>query len=622
MQLNNPIFDSIVIGAGHAGIEAAAALSRLGKSVLFITGDKSQIATLPCNPSIGGPAKGVLVREIDALGGLMAKVADSATIQMRRLNSSKGPGVWALRAQIDKEIYPKNMFKELKKLKNIVFLHEYATELLIENQTVIGAVTESNTKYFAKTVVLTTGTYLASRILIGSETYQTGPDGKRTTFGISESLRKAGFEIVRLKTGTPPRIDSNSIDFTELAKQDENNPELRFSYYSKTKHKANLNLHTLHTTMNTKETILANLKYSPLYSGVIEGRGPRYCPSIEDKIVRFKEKDIHQVFVEPESIKNNLTYLQGLSTSLPRFVQRKLVLSLPGFEAGKIIRYGYAIEYDAINPFQLYLSLETKMLKNLFTAGQINGTSGYEEAACQGLIAGTNAAAKIDNIEPLILKRNEAYTGVLIDDIVTKGADEPYRMLTSRAEYRLLLRDDNADFRLSEIAYNRGLIDTETYQKYLLKKGLVKRLTDILTNTKITPTKTVLSHLSKYNVSLYESISLANLLKRPEVNLKVLNHYIKEKFPEDVTLAAEIQIKYEGYILKEIKTAEKFKFLENFKIPADIDYHQVANLAFECREKLEKVRPKTLGQASRILGVNPSDIQILSIYIQKSKVKR
>ncbi len=439
MQLNKPIYDSIVIGAGHAGIEAAAALSRLGKSVLFITGDKTQIATLPCNPSIGGPAKGVLVREIDALGGLMAKVADSSTIQMRRLNSSKGPGVWALRAQIDKEIYPKNMLKELKKLKNIVFLHKYATELIFENKQVIGAVVENKEKYFAKTVVLTTGTYLSSRILIGSEVYQTGPDGKRTTKGISLSLQNAGFEIVRLKTGTPPRINAETIDFARLDEQDENNPELRFSYYTKARHRANLKLHTLHTTLNTKETILANLKFSPIYEGVIEGRGPRYCPSIEDKIVRFKEKDVHQIFVEPESIKNNLTYLQGLSTSLPRFVQRKLVGSLPGFETSKIIRYGYAIEYDAINPFQLSLSLETKVVKNLFTAGQINGTSGYEEAACQGLIAGANAAAKIDEKEPLILKRNEAYTGVLIDDITTKGADEPYRMLTSRAEYRLTL---------------------------------------------------------------------------------------------------------------------------------------------------------------------------------------
>lgn len=622
MQLNKPIYDSIVIGAGHAGIEAAAALSRLGKSVLFITGDKTQIATLPCNPSIGGPAKGVLVREIDALGGLMAKVADSSTIQMRRLNSSKGPGVWALRAQIDKEIYPKNMLKELKKLKNIVFLHKYATELIVENKQVIGAVVENKEKYFAKTVVLTTGTYLSSRILIGSEVYQTGPDGKRTTKGISLSLQNAGFEIVRLKTGTPPRINAETIDFAKLDEQDENNPELMFSYYTKARHRANLKLHTLHTTLNTKETILANLKFSPIYAGVIEGRGPRYCPSIEDKIVRFKEKDAHQIFVEPESIKNNLTYLQGLSTSLPRFVQRKLVSSLPGFETSKIIRYGYAIEYDAINPFQLSLSLETKVVKNLFTAGQINGTSGYEEAACQGLIAGANAAAKIDEKEPLILKRNEAYTGVLIDDITTKGTDEPYRMLTSRAEYRLILRDDNADFRLSEIAYARGLIDEKTYLKYLEKKSLVERLTSILSETKITPTKSVLKHLSNFGITFYESITLANLLKRPEVNLEILKPYIKEKFPKEVCLAAEIQIKYEGYILKEIKAAEKFKFLENFKIPDGIDFQKVANLAFECREKLEKIRPKTLGQASRILGVNPSDIQILSIYIQKNKEKK
>lgn len=612
-------YQAIVIGAGHAGCEAAHALAKLGKITLLITGHKEQIATLPCNPSIGGPAKGVLVREIDALGGLMAKIADQSILQIKMLNSSKGPAVWALRAQIDKINYPRLMHEELLNTANLTLEYQYAKDIIVKDGEVSAVVLEDGKTIETDVLVITTGTYLRSKILIGQENISMGPDGSKTTYGVSDALKREGFEIIRLKTGTPPRIKASSIDYYTMQRQPGDGMFYKFSYYHKLdKYLDNRDCFLLHTSLDTKQVILDDLKYSPIYSGVIKGTGPRYCPSIEDKIVRFREKDIHQIFVEPETNEEDLIYLQGVSTSLPRFTQRKIIKTLRGFKEAKIKRYGYAIEYDAINPIQLYPSLETKLVKNLFTAGQINGTSGYEEAACQGLMAGINASLRLDNKEPFILKRDEAYIGVLIDDLVTKGTKEPYRMLTSRAEYRLLLRDDNADLRLSEYGHNLGLLSNEFYQIFIDKKENIYTLIEKLKEIKITPTKEILEFLESINtVKIYESIKLYDLLKRPEVSLSMLKQFLDKEYKEEVLQEVDILVKYQGYIEKELKEVERYKRLEYKKIPQNLDYDLIQNLSEEAKEKLKRIRPLTIGQASRILGVNPTDISILTIYLER-----
>lgn len=617
--MNNIKYNAIVVGAGHAGCEAAYALAKLGKKTLLITGHKEQIATLPCNPSIGGPAKGVLVREIDALGGIMAKIADQSILQIKMLNSSKGPAVWALRAQIDKRNYPRLMHEELKNTSNLDLEYQYAKDFIVKDGKIKSVILENGQEIETDVLVLTTGTYLRSKILIGQENIEMGPDGSKTTFGISDALKRNGFEIVRLKTGTPPRIKASSIEYHTMQRQPGDGMFYKFSYYHKLdKYLDNRDCFLLHTSLDTKEVILQDLKYSPIYSGVIKGTGPRYCPSIEDKIVRFKEKDIHQIFVEPETNEEDLIYLQGVSTSLPRFTQRKIIKTLRGFQESKIKRYGYAIEYDAINPIQLYPSLETKIIENLFTAGQINGTSGYEEAACQGLMAGINASLKLDKKEPFILKRDEAYIGVLIDDLVTKGTKEPYRMLTSRAEYRLLLRDDNADLRLSEYGYNLGLLSNDFYNIFKNKKENIDFLIEKLKEIKITPTKEIIEFLENINTAqIYESIKLYDLLKRPEVSIFSLKQFLDKDYQDDVLQEVEILIKYKGYIEKELKEVERYKRLEYKKIPQDLDYDAILNLSEEAKEKLKKIRPLTIGQASRILGVNPTDISILTIYLER-----
>ena len=617
-------YDIIVVGGGHAGCEAAYASANIGKSTLLITSSKNNIATLPCNPSIGGSAKGIIVREIDALGGIMGRIADKTALQIKMLNSSKGPAVRSLRAQVDKVTYPQEMLKTLENQKNLTILESTVEDLIIKNNEVSGVITEDNKEIYSKKVILTTGTYLKADILIGSERTRSGPNGQKPSLHLSDKLKSYGFDILRLKTGTPQRIDKKSIDFSKT--KEESGDPICYSFNTEEKNiydtEKQIPCHLIYTTPETHKIILDNLNKSAMYGGRndIEGVGPRYCPSIEDKIVRFSDKERHQLFIEPESIYYDDMYLQGFSTSMPRDVQEKMVHSLPGLENAIINKYAYAIEYDAIYPTQITRSLETKVIKNLYTAGQINGTSGYEEAAGQGLIAGINAALSIDNKEPLILKRNEAYIGVLIDDLVTKGTIEPYRMLTSRAEYRLLLRHDNADIRLTDYGYQVGLIKEKRYEKFINKKADINNFSNYLKENKLYPTKNTNNLLISLNSSsIKDSISLYDLLKRTEINIKLLQekNIIKEIYDEEVLEQVEINIKYAGYINKITKEAEKMLKYEEKQIPKDLDYTKVPNLASEARQKLQKINPTTIGQALRISGVNPSDISILLIYLRK-----
>lgn len=617
-------YEIIVVGAGHAGCEAALASARIGHKTLLITGSYNNIATLPCNPSIGGSAKGIIVREIDALGGEMGINADKTLLQMKMLNSSKGPAVRSLRAQIDKVTYPKEMTKTLENTPNLDIKIALVEDLIVQDNKVKGVILDSNTKIESDIVILTTGTYLKSDILIGSTRTRSGPHGEKPSMHLSDKLKEYGFEILRLKTGTPPRIKKDTIDFTQTSLEEGDKTPYTFSHDIKPLYDINNQepCHLIYTTPKTHEIILNNLTKSSMYGGLndITGVGPRYCPSIEDKLVKFKDKPRHQLFLEPESIYYDDIYLQGFSTSMPKEIQEQMVHSLPGLEKAEILKYAYAIEYDAIYPTQIKSSLETKVLENLFTAGQINGTSGYEEAAAQGLIAGINASLKLENKKPLVLKRSEAYIGVLIDDLVTKGTTEPYRMLTSRAEYRLLLRDDNSDIRLREYGYQVGLIDEERQNKFLKKLELIDELSNYLKQTNINPTKETNEKMLKLNTPLLkDGISAYNLLKRNEITINSLQELklIDIDYPKEVIEQVEISIKYEGYISKVKREAAKMLKNEEKEIPKNINYDNIPNLATEARQKLKKVNPTSIGQALRISGVNPADISILLVYLRK-----
>lgn len=615
-------YDIIVVGGGHAGCEASLSSARLHNKTLLVTGNIKNIADMPCNPSIGGPAKGIIVREIDALGGEMANNIDHSCLQVKMLNTKKGPAVRALRAQGDKITYPKAMLETMKNQENLEIKESLVEDLIVEDNKVKGVVLENGEKIYAKAVVLTTGTYLKAVILRGAKKTVSGPHGERPSKFLSDKLREYGFTIQRLKTGTPQRIDKNSIDYSKTSLEPGDSVPHTFSFDNTPLYKVEdqVSCHLIYTTKETHKIIMDNLEKSSMYGGYVEGIGPRYCPSIEDKVVRFKDKERHQLFLEPESLYYDDIYIQGFSTSMPEEIQDLMVHSLPGLEHAKILKYAYAIEYDAIDPLQLKQSLETKVLENLFTAGQINGTSGYEEAAGQGLIAGINASRKIHNQEPLILKRNEAYIGVLIDDLVTKGTKEPYRMLTSRAEYRLLLRHDNADLRLREYGHEIGLITEERYQKFLEKKTQIQELINLLKENKITPTKDTNEYLTSINsTKLLDGITLYELLKRPEITFTNIKHFVDINYSDEVVEQVEIMDKYEGYIVKANREAEKMLDLEKLKIPEDINYDNVHNLASEARQKLTQVRPTTIAQASRISGVNPADISILMVYLKKEK---
>ena len=615
-------YEIIVVGGGHAGCEASLASARMGHNTLLITGNIKNIADMPCNPSIGGSAKGIVVREIDALGGEMGRNADKSLLQIKMLNSAKGPAVRALRAQADKITYPKNMLKTLTSTNNLTIKEALVEDLIIEENKVKGIVLSNGEKIFSECVILTTGTYLKSDILVGDTRTRQGPHGEKPSNHLSDKLKEYGFNIIRLKTGTPQRIEKSSIDFSKTKVEYGDDKYWTFSfdnkiYYDKDKQ---VPCHLIYTQPLTHKIIKENLTKSSMYGGLkdIKGIGPRYCPSIEDKIVRFSTKDKHQLFLEPESLYYDDIYIQGFSTSMPKNIQDEMVHSLPGLEHAIINKYAYAIEYDAIDSKQLTLSLETKVIKNLFTAGQINGTSGYEEAACQGLMAGINAALKLEKREPLILKRNEAYIGVLIDDLVTKGIIDPYRLLTSRAEYRLLLRHDNADTRLRKYGHDAGLVSDESYEKFLLKQKKIEQLTEMLKNIKLTPKKEDLEFLRNNNSpDIKDSITLYNLLKRPEITILNLQKYIALEFSDEVMEQVEINVKYEGYIKKEIEEAKKMLDLDNKKIPDDIDYNKIHNLASEAKQKLNQIRPTSIGQALRISGVNPVDVSLIMVYIKK-----
>ena len=614
-------FDVIVVGGGHAGIEAALAVANMGYKSCLITLDISNIGQTPCNPSIGGPAKGVVVREIDALGGQMGITADNTHIQMKMLNTAKGPGVQCLRAQIDKLEYPTYMQNVLKNNKNVTLVETMVKNLIIEDGKCLGVIDENGNKITSKMTILTTGTYLQSTILVGHETKQEGPFGQRSAVGLSQQLEELGFNLFRLKTGTPARIKSSSIDYSKAEIQLGTDANIAFSYSTNkfVPIEKQFPCYLIHTTQETKQIIQDNLLESAMYSGNVKGTGPRYCPSIEDKIVRFSDKERHQLFLEPESAHNDSVYIQGFSTSMPIHIQEKMVRSLPGLEKAEFICYAYAIEYDAIYPTQLKLSLETKLISNLFTAGQINGTSGYEEAAGQGLIAGINAVLKIQNKDPLILKRNESYIGLMIDDLVTKGTNEPYRLLTSRSEYRLLLRHDNADIRLRKYGYDVGLLPKETYNKFVKKLEDINSLTSYLLANKVGRNEDLLNYIKEkgYN-DIVIGMNLNDLIKRPNILLSEIITYldINNKYDESVILEVEIQIKYEGYLKKQEKEAKEQNRLEQHKIPSNINYDDIAHLALEARQKLKEIRPETIGQASRISGVNPADISVLMVYLK------
>ncbi len=614
------MYDIIVVGGGHAGCEAAHIAGVMGKKTLLLTMNKKNIADMPCNPSIGGTAKGIIVREIDALGGLMGIVADLSHFQMKMLNNSKGPAVRSLRCQADKRVYPKKMLEFLNNTPNLTIKEGLVEDLIIEDNVIKGVILADGKKIESECVILTTGTYLKANILVGSQNTPSGPHGEGRSNHLSDNLKKYGLKIIRLKTGTPPRINKDSIDFSKMHEELGDDTYLTFSHDLKPQYDINeqQKCYLLYTNSKTHEIINKHLKESAMYGGYATGVGPRYCPSIEDKVVRFKDKERHQLFLEPESIYYDEWYLQGFSTSMPISVQEEMVHSLEGLENAIITKYAYAIEYDAINPIQIDASLENKVIKNLYTAGQINGTSGYEEAAGQGLMAGINASLKLQNKEPFILKRNEAYIGVLIDDLVTKGVTDPYRMLTSRAEFRLLLRHDNADLRLREKGYEIGTITKEKYKRLEKKKVDIQKLLEELKDKKLKITKDVKEKFQENNLEIpTRSMSYEELLKRPEITFEFLKNFTDFNYDKEVLEQVEIELKYYGYIKKAYKEAEKLSKIEEKQIPDDIDYKRIKNLASEARQKLSEVRPKTMAQASRISGVNPVDLSILAVYLKK-----
>ncbi|WP_035318996.1 tRNA uridine-5-carboxymethylaminomethyl(34) synthesis enzyme MnmG [Brevibacillus laterosporus] len=618
---NGGEFDVIVIGAGHAGCESALAAARMGCQTLLITINLDAVAYMPCNPSVGGPAKGHVVREIDALGGEMGKNTDKTYIQMRMLNTGKGPAVHALRAQADKFAYQHEMKKTIENTPNLILRQAMVEELIVNNGVCEGVITNTGAQYKAKAVVVTTGTYLRGKIIIGDLQYESGPNNMRPSVRLAEHLKELGFELVRFKTGTPPRVHKSSVDFSKMEIQPGDEEPRAFSYETTASIPDQLPCWLTYTNLETHEVIQDNLHRAPMYSGAIEGTGPRYCPSIEDKVVRFNDKPRHQIFLEPEGRHTEEMYVQGLSTSLPEDVQLSMLRSMDGMENAKMMRPGYAIEYDSIVPTQLWPSLETKLIEGLFTAGQINGTSGYEEAAGQGLMAGINAARKVQGKPPVILGREEAYMGVLIDDLVTKGTNEPYRLLTSRAEYRLLLRHDNADMRLTDIGYEIGLISEERHNKFQQKRELVAKEKERLHSTRIRPENELAQEVLREagTPELTEVIDLAQLLRRPEVTYEHIHRIspAPEELDIDVREQVEIQVKYDGYIRKSLAQVEKMKKVEEKLIPKRIDYTVISGMSKEAREKLQKIRPLNIGQASRISGVTPADISVLMIYMEQ-----
>ncbi len=618
-------YDVVVVGAGHAGVEAGLAAAKMGAKTLMLTLNLDMIAFMPCNPSIGGPAKGIVVREIDALGGVMGKVIDKTHIQMRLLNTGKGPAVQALRAQADKPMYIKEMKNIVENEKNLTLRQGMVDRLVVEDGVCKGVVTETNAFYRAETVIITTGTFMRGKVLMGDLEYESGPNNQRPTIKLSENLEELGLEITRFKTGTPPRVNSHTIDYSKTEIQPGDETPRSFSYETTEYITDQIPCWLTYTNEFTHEIINENLSLSAMYSGMKRGTGPRYCPSIEDKIVRFNDKPRHQIFLEPEGRDTEEVYVQGLSTSLPESVQHGMVRSVEGLEHAEIMRAGYAIEYDAIVPTQLWPTLETKKIPGLFTAGQINGTSGYEEAAAQGIMAGINAAAKVLGKDPVILDRSQAYIGVLIDDLVTKGTNEPYRLLTSRAEYRLLLRHDNADFRMTELGYELGLITEERYAAFKEKYRLVEEEKKRLQKLIIKPTEEVNAFLETAGASkMKEAVKAYDLLKRPELSYDLLAPIIHAdpSLPHDVTEQVGIQIKYEGYIKKANDQVARMLKMEEKKIPEDIDYDAISGIATEAKEKLKKVRPLSVGQASRISGVNPADISILVVYMEQGNIAR
>lgn len=603
-------YDVIVVGGGHAGCEAALVCSRMGHKTLLITSNFNNIADMPCNPSIGGSAKGIVVREIDALGGEMGINTDKTHIQIKMLNSKKGPAVRSLRAQGDKVTYPKEMVKTLKNQKNLDMKETFVTDLIVENNEVKGIITKENEKIESKKVILTTGTYLNSEVMRGLNKKEGGPHGEEPSKFLSDNLRKYGLTIFRLKTGTPPRIKKDNLNYDEMQLETGDKELLSFSNFYDPIYEIEKQTpcYLTYTNEKTHKLILDNLDKCSLYGGIVKSKGPRYCPSVEDKIVKFSDKERHQIFIEPESLEYDEYYVSGFSTTMPEEIQDELIHTIKGLENAIITKYGYAIEYDAIEPTELKMSLESKKLKNLYSAGQINGTSGYEEAAAQGLIAGINASLSLQNKEPIILKRSEAYIGVLIDDLINKGITEPYRLLTSRAEFRLLLRHDNADLRLTEIGHNIGLIKEEKYEIYINKLSEINRLNNYIRENYC---------IIKNNEKGTQKIKIIDACKRNEIDLKEILKSQNQNFNNKVIEQVEISTKYEGYIVKAEKEVEKMLKLEDKKIPENINYNNIHNLATEAKQKLDLIRPLTIGQATRISGVNPPDISVLLVYLKK-----